>query len=219
MLRHGLTILLAGALIGAPVVALAQTPAAPDSPTVQGLSSLPFRVLDQERLLRESRMGQQILAGIDAERQALEAENQTLFDQLSAEERALTDARPTLTPEDFRARADAFNTRVETIRSERAQRAQELAQHQQAAEQRFFDAVLPVLARFMADEGVAALLRPEALLVRADAMDITDEMIARLDATMPEGPQPAATGDGTAPAPDTPAPDTPAPDTPSPPQD
>ena len=196
MLRHWLTILMAGVLIGAPVVAPAQTAAAPATAPAQSVGALPFRVLDQERLLRESRMGQQILAGIDAERQALEAENQTLFDQLSAEERALTDARPGLTPEEFRARADAFNTRVETIRSERAQRSQELAQHQQAAEQRFFDAVLPILAQFMSEEGVAALLRPEALLVRTDAMDITDEMIARLDATVPTVPQPDAPADG-----------------------
>ena len=102
------TIFLAGALNCAPVLVSAQS-ATSLAPVPQGASPVPFRVLDQDRLFRESQVGQQILAGIEAARQALEAENQVLFNQLATEERALTDARPSLAPDEFRTRADAFD--------------------------------------------------------------------------------------------------------------
>lgn len=162
--------LLAGGLAGAPAVSFAQ--------------SVPFRILDEERLLRDSRLGQQILAEIRAAEQALEEENQRISDQLAEEERALTEARATLSPEEFRARADAFDLRVEAIRAERNQRSIELARLSEGEAQRFFDLVLPVLAGLMSDEGLVALLKPDALIIGTDWLDITNEAIARLDAEL-----------------------------------
>ncbi len=185
MRRWLATILLAGALNCAPVFVAAQTVASAP-PVPQGVSAVPFRVLDQDRLFRESRIGQRIRAGIDDARQALEAENQTLFDQLAAEERALTDARPGLEPDAFRARADAFDARVEAIRAERAQRSQDLNRQSEAAAQSFFNAALPVLVQLMNDEGVLGLLKPEMLVLGSDWLDITDTAIARLDAATPD---------------------------------
>lgn len=164
----------AGALACAPVLLSAQTP-----PPGQGVA---FRVLDEERLFRDSALGQQILAGIRAAEAALEAENQVLFDQLAAEERALTEARATLAPEEFRARADAFDVRVEAIRAERAERSRDLAQQSEAAAQGFFDAVLPVLVQFMNETGVQALIKPDMLILSPDWLDVTDAVIARLNA-------------------------------------
>ena len=191
-------ILLTGALICAPVSLFAQTnssssEAAPQLPTAtpRNLSGLPYRILDQDRLLRGSQLGQQILAGIRAAEARLEAENQTLFDQLAAEERALTDARASLSTEEFRARADAFDARVEEIRTERAQISQQLARWSEGEAQRFYDAALPILVDMMNDEGVLALLRPETVILGSDALDLTSEAIARLDAAGVDTGEPA----------------------------
>lgn len=148
-----------------------------------------FRVLDEERLFRGSVLGQRVLADIRASEVALESENQALFDQLSAEERALTEARATLPPDEFRARADAFDARVEAIRAERAQRSAELARNSDAAARAFFDAALPVLVQLMAELGVDILLKPDVMILGPDWLDITAQAIARLDsATLPPGP-------------------------------
>lgn len=163
---------LAGALACAPFAMLAQDTA----PTSV------FRVLDEERLFRGSVLGQRVLEGIRMAEAALEAENQALFEQLSAEERALTDARATLPPDEFRARADAFDARVEAIRTERAQRSAELSGQGDAAARAFFDAALPVLVQLMADLGTEILLKPDVMILGPDWMDITDQAIARLDA-------------------------------------
>lgn len=198
MLRAARLLSLAGALIGAPVLlsgpVAAQDPSAPTppgsvavGPGADAATAIPFRILDQDRLLRESRLGQQVLAEIRAGEQALEAENQRLFDQLAAEERALTDLRATLGPEEFRARADAFDARVEEIRAERSRAAQALGAQSEAAAQRFFDLALPVLVQLMADQGIAGLLNRDALILASDALDITDAAIARLDAATRTG--------------------------------
>jgi len=168
MRRTLCALLLAGALGWAPVASLGQ--------------SVSFRILDEERLLRESQLGQKILADIRAAEQVLEEENQRLSDQLAEEERNLTDARRQLSPEEFRTRADAFDLRVEAIRTERNQRSLELARFSETEAQRFFDTVLPVLAGLMDEEGLVALLKPDALILGADWLDITEDAIRRLDA-------------------------------------
>lgn len=144
--------------------------------------SLPVRLLDEDRLLRESELGRRVVERVRAAERALEEENRRIADQLAAEEQELTEARATLSPEDFRARADAFDQRVEEIRAERAQRNEELARFSEAEVQRFFDAAFPVVVDLMNDEGVVAILQPEAVIVAREAFDITGEAIARLDA-------------------------------------
>lgn len=160
--------------------------AAADPALAQGAASLGIRLLDQDRLLRESRMGQAILAELREAEQALDRENQALAEQLAAEERALTELRPTLPPEEFRARAEAFDRRVEAIRAERARLSQELGRRYETEAQRFFQTALPILSALMAEQGVVALLRPEAVLLGAEWLDLTDQAIERLDrATQP----------------------------------
>lgn len=180
MFKALLAAVLAGALIGAPGSLAAQ-------------GGVPFAILDDDRLLRDSRMGQQVLAGIRAAEQALEAENQQLFEQLTAEESALVEARPTMTPEAFREAADAFDRRVEEIRAERDQRSQELARQSEIAVQRFYEAALPVLVRLMNERGLVAILKPDAMIIGAEWLNITDLAIERLDAveppTRPEEPR------------------------------
>lgn len=167
---------LAGVLMGAPAVSIAQDTTTP----VQG-AAVPFRLLDQDRLFSDSRLGQQILAEIQRDERQLEAENQQIFDQLAAEESALTQQRAALTPEDFRALADAFDARVEEIRAERAARGQALFTANEQRAQQFFDAALPILVQLMNDEGIVALLKPDTLVLGIDALDITDRAIERLD--------------------------------------
>jgi Skp family chaperone for outer membrane proteins len=148
-----------------------------------------IRVLDEDRLFRESRLGQGIVARLREAETALERENAEIFDRLAAEERDLTALRATLDTDEFRARADAFDRRVEEIRAERAQRAQDLARQSDAQTRAFFETALPVLVTLLSELGVVALLKPDTLILGADWLDITDSAILRLDAVHP-GPPP-----------------------------
>lgn len=193
----------AGALLCASALLLVQ-PVVAKQADVPLQAQVPFRILDQERLLNGSELGQQILARIHQAEQALQAENDALFNSLSAQERELTDLRSSLSPEEFRARADAFDAHVEAIRAERNQRSQTLTRQSTAQAQSFFDMALPILVQLMNEEGIVALLKPDTLILGSDWLDITDEAIRRLDAAhlqpaapaqelTPQVPEPEAT--------------------------
>ncbi len=178
-----MTGLLRGAVLGA---ILACVGAAAFS---QGSAS--FRILNEERLLRESRFGQAVLAELSEAEEQLEAENERIAAELVSEERALTEARASLTPEEFRARADEFDRRVEVIRAERNALSLDLARRLDAAAGRFFDEALPIILQMMTEEGLVAILRPDALILGADWLDMTDQAIQRLDATLDDEDVPA----------------------------
>ncbi|MEL6888473.1 MAG: OmpH family outer membrane protein, partial [Pseudomonadota bacterium] len=148
--------------------------------------------IDSERLYRDSAFGQRVLREIEARTRALTEENQKLEAELEAEEKALTEQRDSLTPEEFRALADAFDARVQAIRRERDARNQENIELLDENQERFLRAALPVLEAIMRDVGAAVVLEVRSVFVSANAIDITDRAIAEIN---------AAVGDGTTPAP------------------
>lgn len=166
--------------------AQAQVPAAPPAPSTSDIGPpqqpvVAIRILNQDRLLQESQRGQALLAALLEAEAELDRDNLALSEQLAEEERDLTGLRGSLDPEDFRARADAFDRRVETIRAERARLAQDLARRYDAEAQVFFQSALPVIAALMQDQGIVAILSPDAVILAADWLDITDLAIDRLD--------------------------------------
>ena len=72
----------------------------------------PFLIINQERLLTGSQTGQEILAEEERQRDTLRTEARALDASFEAEERQLTEQRPTLPPEEFRKLSDAFDARV-----------------------------------------------------------------------------------------------------------
>ena len=145
-------------------------------------AATPVLIIDSERLYQESRYGQQLRDGLDAEAAALKTENDRIVAALTEEERSLTMRRPTLTPEAFRKEAKDFDTKVQGIR--RARDAKEVAlQNARAAAQRdFFGEVQTVVGQLMLERGAAVTLDQRSVFVALQVADVTDAAIARIDA-------------------------------------
>lgn len=219
-------LVLAALLAGAPAVAqtpdpaggsLPAAPAAPmvvDAPEPTGDGILPVVTLDQETLYARSKWGQRVHAELERRGQEIAAENERLVAQFSAEEQALTTLRQTLPADEFRKRADEFDTRAVEVRRQREAAVEELNARAVAEYNGFSRAMLPVLAALMRERGAVVVLDKRAILVAAQSIDVTDTLVARIDSEigagpLPEGPpqptQPAENpGDGpaTAPAPE-----------------
>ncbi|MFN0116011.1 MAG: OmpH family outer membrane protein [Paracoccaceae bacterium] len=163
-------------------------PAAPMSPVL---------TLDPERLFAGSAWGQRAKADIEKASVALAAENRAIEADLTAEEKALTEKRKSMTPEAFRAEADAFDARVVTIRQTQDAKTRRLARLSDFERQNFFGAAIPVMGQAMQDRGAVAILDARAIFLSANAIDVTDEMIARIDASVGAGrpPDPATLED------------------------
>ncbi|MCB2126502.1 MAG: OmpH family outer membrane protein [Rhodobacteraceae bacterium] len=185
-------------------------------PAQGGLVQTPILTIDQDQLFGGTLWGKRVAARIEAASADLAAENRRIEAELTAEEKALTEKRPTLPPEDFRRLADSFDARVTEFRNSQDRKARAIARIHDAERQAFFQAALPVMAEVLRGHGAIAVLDNRAIFLAADAIDATDEMIARIDAELGPGADVAvpeeAEGGETAPAPGAralPAPDLP----------
>jgi Skp family chaperone for outer membrane proteins len=152
----------------------------------------PLLTLDQDRLFLESDFGKATVERERAATTALEQENRKIEAELVAEEQALTEARATLTPEDFAAKAEAFDAKVERIRTEQDAKARRLTEGREQDRKAFLEIAVPVLGELLGDKKATAILDKNLVILSLSAIDITDEAIARVNAALaePQDPKP-----------------------------
>ncbi|MGR3756942.1 MAG: OmpH family outer membrane protein [Tranquillimonas sp.] len=196
--------------LAAAAPALAQSAAAPQA---GGAGASPIQVpspiltIDQDRLFADSAWGRRVLAEIERRSAALAAENRRIEAALVAEERALTDRRGKLPPEQFRQQAAAFDEKVQRLRNEQDGKTRAIAQMRDSERQAFFGHIEGVLSNVVRQRGAVAILDRRAVFLSADAIDVTDESIAGIDAALGDGAGLAADPSAPAAAPPA-APDT-----------
>jgi len=173
------------------------------SPAPSGSAIL---TLDQEAMFTNSELGKRIIADLERDRTALAAENRRIEDQLSAEEKELTQKRGTMPPDQFSKLADAFDAKVQGFRSSQDSKSRALQQRLETARQNFAKQIAPILAQIVRARGAVAILDRSTVLAASDSIDITAEAIRRLDATVGDGSElgiggpriaPQSGGDGT----------------------
>ena len=86
----------------------------------------PILTLDSERVFDATPLGKSVSSELERLFRELETENRRIEAELTAEEQALTEQRPTLEPDAFRELADAFDTKVQQIRSEQLEKERTL---------------------------------------------------------------------------------------------
>jgi Skp family chaperone for outer membrane proteins len=147
----------------------------------QDAPAVPILTLDQDRFFLESDFGRAALERERTETAALEQENKRIEADLIAEEQALTEQRKTLSPEDFTAKADAFDAKVERIRAEQDAKAQALTASRDTDRQAFLQAAVPVLGALLGEKQATAIFDKGQVIVALSAIDITDEAIAKVN--------------------------------------
>lgn len=182
-------------LLVAPGLALAQQSpqdAVPPAPAVQPPAdavrrAAPILTVDQDVLFAASDWGQRTQRVLDEEGGKIEAENERLASQLSAEEATLTEQRGTMDPAEFRKLAEAFDTRATEVRRQRAQVVQDLNAWAEADRTAFYRAARPLMAEMMQERGAVAVLDRRTVFVSMDAIDMTQALVARLNAALGDG--------------------------------
>jgi Skp family chaperone for outer membrane proteins len=174
-----LAALLAAWLAVAGGAAVAQAPA-PALPQVE--LPPPVLTIDADRLLAESELGRAVAAEVDEAARRLAEENRRIEADLLSEERALTERRGMMSPDEFRPLADAFDEKVQRLRAEQDEKERALADLREDGRQRFFRQAVPILSEILREQGALVLLDRRDVFLSADAVDITDLAIARIDA-------------------------------------
>ncbi len=147
----------------------------------------PVLTIDLDRLLAETAYGRRLSADILERGEALEAENERIAAELTAQERTLTERRPTMAPDAFRAEADAFDAEVRRIRAEQDAKQRELEAAVADGRDAFLQAARPPLGKLMRESGAAVIIERRDVFLSASLVDVTDEAIAAIDAAIGEG--------------------------------
>lgn len=147
----------------------------------------PILTIDSDQLYNGSAFGKRAADEIENLGGVLARENSALEAELEAEELALTDQRAELSPDAFRALADAFDARVESIRQERKKNTRRIEDLREKNRVRFLTAAAPVLEQIMREAGAAVILEQRSVFVSANAIDITKKAIERIDAQLGDG--------------------------------
>ncbi|MBA97848.1 MAG: OmpH family outer membrane protein [Sulfitobacter sp. SK025] len=147
----------------------------------------PILTIDSDRIFNESAFGLRVARDVEVQSAGLAAENRKIEAELEAEEKRLTEQRSTLDAAAFRDLADAFDQKVQKTRAAQAAKGRSLSQMVDQERSLFLNAAGPVLEELMQDAGAAVILERLSVFVSANAIDITDEAIKRLDATLGSG--------------------------------
>ena len=142
----------------------------------------PILTIDQDRLFAETRPGETLNAELEAKAAVLADENSRIEAELIGRERELTDQRPTLPPDEFRALADEFDADVQRIRAEQDEKARQIARERETARQQFVNDVAGIISGIVRERGALVVLDRRDVFLSADRIDITDEAILRINA-------------------------------------
>lgn len=147
----------------------------------------PILTIESDRFFAESAFGRRVAREIEAEGAILAAENRKIEADLTAEEKALTDQRAGMEPNAFRVLADTFDEKVQTIRRTQNTKSRSLSQRNEADRVTFINAAGPILEVLMQDAGAAVVLERRNVFLSANAIDITNEAIQRMNASIGDG--------------------------------
>jgi len=145
-------------------------------------------VVDMKRIKSDTAAGRDMLAKTIEIRRRIQAGVAERGERLRAEEQRLAEERETLDPEDFREQVRAFEQQVFANRelSERETRRLQLVLS--GASTLLKDRATAVFAAIMRERRADLLLDSSQIILSADRLDITDEVIERLDIILPEMP-------------------------------
>ncbi|WP_170606862.1 OmpH family outer membrane protein [Ruegeria arenilitoris] len=152
-----------------------------------GLPQSGILTISSDRLFSESEFGKRVFQEIETEGAALAAENERIVEELSKEEKDLTEQRATLTAEEFRPLAEAFDEKVQSHREGQRAKLDALARRSEEARSTFTKLAEPILIGLLRDAGASMILERSYVFLSSDALDITDAAIDRIDTVIGDG--------------------------------
>lgn len=158
---------------------------AQSSPITQATS--PILTLDQDALYQRSLYGKALRAQIAEEVAMLETDSRRIDAELEAEERALTQKRSEMIAADFAPLAAAFDKKAQDLRAQNAAAVEALRLKEQDGRKEFFTVAAQVLGDFMVERGAAAIIDKGAVIVSLRGLDVTDEVVTRIDDVLGDG--------------------------------
>ena len=166
---------LASAAIAAPVAAQTLPPAV-------------IIVVDLDSVFQTSVAGKQALTELKTRADAIQGRLQQLRTSFGTEEQSLVSTRPTAAgpaATAWETKARDFQTRKTQAEQELAKRDADLQASRQFVVKQLNEGTQPIISTIMKERGASIALAEGATLQHASSIDVTADVIARLDKSLP----------------------------------
>ena len=185
MMRYALILcllFLALPLQAADGAARAQAPVAPPAVTA------PILVVDMKRLLDESKASVSVQKQIESRRSAFQSEIADKEKNIREDEQALLQSRSKTTEADYAEKENQLRQKFRDVEKYVQERRQLLEQATTASMGRVRSALLGIVTDIAKKRGAHAVLVKQQVMWSESALDITDQVLERLNKELPDVP-------------------------------
>lgn len=153
----------------------------------QQLSPPVIVIVDMERIVNESAAGKQAGTEIQGKVTALQSRGSTLQNQLKTEADAIQagQANKTLAGPALDQRVQAFGQKQQQAQQEVGRLEQDIQRSRQYVIKQITDAANPIITTVMREKGANIALAEGATLQHTSSLDVTNDVIARLNTSLP----------------------------------
>ncbi len=176
-------LLISLALAGTAPLALATTPA-----VAQTLPAAVIVVVDMDNVFQTSAAGKQAQIELKTRLDSIQSRVTALRTQFGTEEQTLLKTRPTApgpAATAWQAKAQDLQTRKTQAEQELAARDRDFQASRQSVLKQISDGVQPIITAIMKERGATIALAEGATLQHSASIDVTTDVIARLDKALP----------------------------------
>jgi Skp family chaperone for outer membrane proteins len=157
-----------------------------DAGRTQQLPATVAAVIDYQRILRDAAAARSIRKQIETRRKAYQSEISQEEQRLHEADKEFARQRSLLTPEAFAEKRRAFEEDVGEVQRLVQQRRRELDQVAEAALNEVKTALIDIVTGIAEERGFNLVLPSSEVLFFARKIDLTEEVLAKLDARLPD---------------------------------
>ncbi|HLG85771.1 MAG TPA: OmpH family outer membrane protein [Alphaproteobacteria bacterium] len=165
--------------------AFAQTPAAAPA-AAPALVAPTIGIVDLQKIMQESAAGRSIQGQLETEARKIRDQLTKVGEELKTAENDLKRQRPVLQPDAFQERSQDLQRRYANAQQLQQERQEAFAKATNDARNVVVDNVLSIVQQLAAERRIGLVLQRQAVLTLSDKnMDITDDVIQRLNTKLP----------------------------------
>ena len=142
-------------------------------------------VIDLNKILSESKAA--LAASEQIEKIAIDIENEikTSDEEIINEQNLLIESQAIMAPEAFETKKNEYESKVQNYNNERQAKLMKIDELIAISRNDVLNALKPILEEISNEKGITILLEKGSVMLNADKMDITDEVLKRLNKSLP----------------------------------
>ena len=142
-------------------------------------------VIDINKILSDSNAA--IAAAEQIEEIAIEIENEIKLsdEEIIKEQNSLIEAQSIMAPEAFESKRNEYEGRVQTYNNERQSKLMKIDELIAVSRNEILSSIKPILEEVSNEKGITIILEKTSIMLNAEKMDITNEVLKKLNKSLP----------------------------------